>query len=140
MCHAQYDFDAYYEGFVDELAGFSRTSKDPAYIRGFQFAKDKDGVVRCKVTDDPANGRPYLGEDNTPESEGYVVLKRLPPARRELSVVEPQNNILQERFKKEMLGPRMAKTLKGEDQTETVDLGLAGSRVQGGKRASSCCH
>ena len=120
VCHAQYDFDAYYEGFVDELAGFSRTSKDPAYIRGFQFAKDKDGVVRCKVTDDPANGRPYLGEDNTPESEGYVVLKRLPPARRELSVLEPQNNILQERFKKKMLGPRMAKALKGEDQTEAL--------------------
>jgi len=107
LCNVQYDFDNYFAKYMDALGGFSRTTKDTAYVRGFRFAKDRDGVVRCKISADPGNGKPYLGQDNTPESEGYVILERAPPKNVQLAVVRPEGNVVGERFRKQVLGDRM---------------------------------
>ena len=70
LLNAMYDFDAYYSTGLDELAGFTRTQADDAYVRGFSFQREPNGWVTCRISVDPANGAPYLGVNNTSDSRG----------------------------------------------------------------------
>ena len=121
LLHALYDFDSYYRDYLDELAGFTKTSRDDAYIRGFSFQRERNNWVTCRVSADPANGKPYLGIENTPESRGYLVLKRPPPASHQLLHVRHNKDIMAEKFKRAVVGPAMASNLDALGEPDAIE-------------------
>jgi len=122
LLNAMYDFDEYYSTTLDELAGFTRTQADDVYVRGFSFQREAvSNWVTCKISVDPANGKPYLGVNNTPESRGYLVLKRPPPPSRKLKCVAANKDILPKKYRAQVLGPRMRETMEAEGMSDAMD-------------------
>ncbi len=78
LLHVQYDFDQYYKGTLDELAGFTKTQVDPVLVRGFMFQFEENNMSTVKISVDPAMENGWLGMDNSTNIRGYMVLKRPP--------------------------------------------------------------
>ena len=95
LLHVQYDFDQYYKGTLDELAGFTKTQADPVLVRGFMFQLEENNLPTVKISVDPSKENGWLGIDNKASSRGYIVLKRPPLATTELTVVPHNEDVME---------------------------------------------
>lgn len=82
-----FDWEAYYREWFRPLSGFTRTERDDLIVRGFKASKNTHGVVTLKWKVDPALDKEWRGVDGTFGSEGFVVLKGVPPPNAAVTVV-----------------------------------------------------
>ena len=75
-----YDWEAYYREWFRPMSGFTRTEHDHLVVRGFKASKNINGVVTLMWKVDPALDQEWRGVDGTFGSEGFVVMKGVPPA------------------------------------------------------------
>lgn len=90
-------------------------------MRGFHFQREQNKWVTCKISVDPANGKPYLGVNNSAESRGYVILKRPPKPARPLMEVPRNKEVIEKRFKAQLLGSRMRSTMEAEGMGDAME-------------------
>jgi hypothetical protein len=121
LLHVQYDFDKYYRGCLDELAGFTKTQEDPVLVRGFLFQLEENNMPTVKISVDPAKENGWLGRDNQASSRGYCVLKRPPLPTQQLTTVPHNEDVMDPKYRKMLLGTKMRDTMEAGGELESLD-------------------
>jgi len=109
----QYDWDAYYKSHLNPLGGFTKTVSDPVACRGFQFSRDKNGIVGMKWKTKAESGD-WRGADSHVGTEGFVVLKSRP--RGAPATVEPERHLMEKKHFKQLTGAKMQTCLDAEGE------------------------
>lgn len=129
LLHVVYDFDEYYRPGLNRIGGFTNTSSDEAYVRGFEFYLEANNVPAIRVSSDPANGKPFLGENNQPGSYGYVVLRNPPRNDRPLRIMPVVDNVVPAKYLKQLEGKKMRDTMAAVGQTEALNYLIAAANA-----------
>jgi hypothetical protein len=113
----QYDWDNFYKPYITEIGGHTKTPNDPVSIRGFRIARGPDGIVNVQWKTKAESGD-WRGVDGQVGSPGFVMLKSRP--RGQPVVVEPKNNIMDNKFYKQLMGSKMMECVEAEGAPEAM--------------------
>lgn len=115
LLDVQWDFDKFYNAFVDKIGGHTNTANDPVACRGFRIAREPGGIVTLKWKTKAESGK-WRGADGGTESPGFVLLKGRP--RGIPPVVPPMKNVMEKKYYKQLLGKKMTNCLEHEGEPE----------------------
>ena len=115
---AHLDFVNYYEPYKQAISGFTNTLHDPRSVKAFkiQWSRKITAVEMLwkQCADDTDR---WLGADGKVESEGFFMLKMLPPGRP--SVVPPMKKLMLKQWINELTGPGMLRQCKAHVALES---------------------
>ena len=74
----QYDFDKWFKQVCNPLSGATKTKNDPNTVQAWRFKRGKTGLVELHWQPIASLVEPWLGQDGTPESMGFVKLRGRP--------------------------------------------------------------
>ena len=77
VLETKYAWEDRYLPVMHKVSYFNETPLNPIPVRAFRFEEESTGVVTMKIKADPCD-RDWLGDNNYPNGNGYVVLRRLP--------------------------------------------------------------
>jgi hypothetical protein len=100
----QYDWKTFFAPFIQKVAGFTKTAKDPIPCRGFKIQRGQNGIVEMLWKTKAESGE-WCGVDGKSGTPGFIVLKGRPfgvPA-----IVQPNTNIMQRRYWKQLFSNTM---------------------------------
>ena len=115
---AHLDFVNYYKPHAQEISGHTRTLNDPRSVKAlkFQWSRKITAVEMLwkQCADDTDR---WLGTDGKVESQGFFMLKMLPPGRP--SVLPPMKKLMLKQWINEMTGPAMLRQCKAHVALES---------------------
>jgi hypothetical protein len=115
---AHLDFANYYQPYMQEISGHTRTLNDPRSVKAFKFQWSRKitavEMLWKQCADDTDR---WLGTDGKVESQGFFMLKMLPPGRP--SVIPPMKKLMLKQWINEMTGPAMLRQCKAHVALES---------------------
>jgi hypothetical protein len=115
---AHLDFDKYYAPYMQEISGFTKSANDPRSAKAFKFYwSRKITAVEMLWKQSADDTDRWLGVDGKLESEGFFMLKMLPPGRP--SVIPPMKKLMLQQWINEMTGPAMLRQCKAHVNLES---------------------
>ena len=80
---SQYNWIDYYKSVNKPVAGFTKTAADPHTVQAWQIKKGDTNLVEIRWQPVASLTAPWLGQDGTPRSMGFVKLRGRPMVREE---------------------------------------------------------
>jgi hypothetical protein len=74
----QYDWVSYYKTVTNHISGFTKTAADPHTVQGWKIERGNTGLVELRWQPVASPTTPWLGQDETTLSMGFVRLQGRP--------------------------------------------------------------
>jgi hypothetical protein len=114
----QYNWDAYYQPFIDKIGGFVVSENNPDCVSAFRMARDNSQLVETKWKTDASTTPHWLGYDGTKHTKGFNILKQLPPGCPD--EIEGSAPLMESKHLKQVLGKKMKKMMQAVNSASSL--------------------